>query len=179
MLGAVVGAGSDSMRDRDSAVSNLYREHGSALVRLAVLLVDDRGAAEEVVHDAFVQLMRAWPRLRDPGAALGYLRVSVVNGCRSRLRRRGVRRRHRWPDAGTVESAETAALARSADERLVGALAKLPPRQRECLVLRYFSDLSEAEVAATLGIAAGSVKSHTHRGLQALAWIANNEEAQP
>ena len=175
MLTVMGRAGSGSARGRDAAVSSLYRSHSAALVRLAVLLVDDRDTAEEVVHDAFVRLMRAWPRLRDPEAALGYLRVSVVNGCRSRLRRRGVRRRYPWPTADTAESAEASALARASDERMLAALARLPARQRECLVLRYFADLSEAEIATTLGIAPGSVKSHTHRGLQSLAWIVEEE----
>lgn len=145
----------------------LYREHRVELVRLAALLVGDE--AEEVVHDAFVRTHLAWGRLRDPDRALSYLRSAVLNGARSRLRHRKVVDRTRLGRPGPGESAEATAMAGEEHRRVVAALRSLPTRQRECLALRYYLDLSEAEIAAALRISRGSVKTHVHRGLAALA----------
>jgi RNA polymerase sigma-70 factor (sigma-E family) len=147
----------------------LYEQHRLSLVRLASLLLHDPVDAEEVVQDAFVQAHLAWARLRDPAKALPYLRSAVLNGARSRLRHRKVVERFR-PAAATVGPSPEAALeAGDERQRMIAALRTLPDRQRECLVLRYYLDLSEAEIAATLGISAGSVKTHSHRGVAALA----------
>jgi len=146
---------------------DLYREHRSALVRLAALLVGDE--AEEVVHDAFVRTHVAWDRLQDPDRALSYLRSAVLNGARSRLRHLRVVDRTRLTSPGPGQSAEAMAMAGEDHRRVIAALRSLPTRQRECLALRYYLDLSEAEIAATLGISSGSVKTHVHRGLAALA----------
>jgi RNA polymerase sigma-70 factor (sigma-E family) len=154
---------------RDAALAALFHEHYAALVRLAALLVDDPGAAEEVVQEAFVGLFRRWDRLHDPAAAPGYLRATVVNRSRSRLRHRAVRRRHRAEALPDAPSAEAGALARDEEHAVLVAVARLPRRQRECLVLRYYLDLGQSETAAALGISEGSVKSHTHRALAALA----------
>jgi RNA polymerase sigma-70 factor (sigma-E family) len=156
-------------RSADEAVTALYRVHARGLRRLALLLVDDAESAEDVVQDAFVRLHRRWLVLRDPDKALAYLRTSVVNGSRSRLRRRRTERRFVPPAGDHHPSAEQTAL-RTADLRAVGdALAGLPRRQREVLVLRYYLDLSEAAIADALGISRGSVKSHASRGVAALA----------
>lgn len=152
----------------DEAVTRLYAEHWVGLVRLATLLLRDRGRAEEVVQDAYVALHGRWGRLREPDKALAYLRRTVVNGCRSALRHRTVVDRHRPEPPAVVESAETTALAGEQRGRLAEALAGLPRRQREVLVLRYYVDLSEADIAATLGISRGAVKSHSSRGVAAL-----------
>ncbi|MGH9036749.1 MAG: SigE family RNA polymerase sigma factor [Acidimicrobiia bacterium] len=152
---------------QDLDLRDLYREHRSALVRLAALLVGDE--AEEVVHDAFVRTHLAWDRLRDPERALSYLRSAVLNGARSRLRHLRVVGRTRETRPGPGPSAETVALAGEDHRRVIAALRSLPTRQRECLALRYYLDLSEAQIAATLGISSGSVKTHVHRGLAALA----------
>lgn len=147
---------------------DLYRDHYRPLVRLASLLLDDRAASEEVVQDAFVALFRRWDSVADPTKRLAYLRSAVLNGARSRSRRRLVRRRLALAPPGTRESAEAGAL-RSEDRRAVlKALRELSDRQRDCLVLRYYLDLTEAEIAVTLGISAGSVKTHTHRAMAAL-----------
>ncbi len=149
----------------------LYREHHRDLVRLATLLVDDQGSAEEAVQDAFVSMARRGAHGIDDPAA--YLRTAVLNNARSALRRRRVRRRHlRSIDApATGPGADHAVLA-DEDARLgLAALRGLSERQREVLVLRYWADLSEAEIAAALGISAGSVKTHAHRGTVALARI--------
>lgn len=152
----------------DEAVTQLYAEHWVGLVRLATLLLADQGRAEEVVQDAYVALHRRWSRLREPDKARAYLRRSVVNGCRSALRHRTVVDRHRPAPPADVESAETTVLAGEQQARLTDALAALPRRQREVLVLRYYVDLSEADIAATLGISRGAVKSHSSRGVAAL-----------
>jgi RNA polymerase sigma-70 factor (sigma-E family) len=155
--------------DRSYELSDLYREHYRPLVRLAALLLDDLPAAEEVVQDAFVQLHHSWGRVNDEAKRVSYLRSIVMNGARSRARRRATGRRLEvvGPAASEV-SAEAAALQLEDRRHMLAALRSLPDRQRECLVLRYYLDLSEAEIAAALGISAGSVKTHTHRGIAAL-----------
>ncbi|HLT16065.1 MAG TPA: sigma-70 family RNA polymerase sigma factor, partial [Acidimicrobiales bacterium] len=142
-----------------------------ALVRLASLLLDDVATCEEVVQDAFVHVWRRPPALRDETRLAAYQRSAVLNWARSQRRRRGVRRRH-LRSVGpppTAPAAEATALAGDADDAVLRALRALPDRQREVLALRYYLDLSEAEIAATLGVSAGSVKTHAHRGLRALA----------
>jgi RNA polymerase sigma factor (sigma-70 family) len=153
-------------------VALLYRQHHADLVRLALLLVGDRGCAEDVVQDVFTRLC-ARGRVVTQDSTLAYVRTAVVNGCRSVLRHRALTRRiavtRAAPWRDTQESAEhTAMLAE--DRRLVlAALAALPRRRREVLVLRFYLGLPVAEAAAMLGISQGSVKSATARGLDALA----------
>ena len=154
----------------DEAVTRLFAAHYRSLVRLAAVLLADTGTAEEIVQDAYVRLHQHWRRLREPDRALGYLRTSVVNGARSALRRRAVARRYA---AGlgpppNVPSAESAHLDSAGNAELLAALRRLPARQREALVLRYYADLSEAEIADAMGITRGAVKSHTARGIAAL-----------
>ena len=151
----------------------LYAAEYRSLVRLASLLVDDVETAEEVVQDAFVRA--ALRRLDDADKAVPYLRSCVLNGARSVLRRRRVAAAFRWELAGEARAAETVALDHDRHDRMVGALRRLPARQRECLVLRYYGDLSEADIASSLGISAGSVKTHCHRGLQALAALVEED----
>jgi len=160
-----------SGRDAASALEVLFRTEQRDLLRLATLLLGDRGAAEEVVQDAFVKLHVSWRRLRDPDRAAAWLRSAVLNGARSQLRRRSVRRRHHEVDVRSAASAEAGALAGDEQARMLAALRQLPARQREALVLRYYVDLSEAEIADAMGVSAGSVKTHAHRGLAALATI--------
>ncbi|TMZ64247.1 MULTISPECIES: SigE family RNA polymerase sigma factor [Bacteria] len=154
--------------DADQAVTALYSANYRSLVRLAAMLVRDAGTAEEVVQDAFVAMHGGWRRLRDPDKALSYLRQSVVNRSRSVLRHRAVVEKYApkgLPDAPSAEAGAIGELERSA---VVDALARLPARQREALVLRYYADLSEAEIASAMGISRGAVKSHTARGMTAL-----------
>ena len=152
----------------DPALVDLYRAQRLPLLRLAVLLVDDRTVAEDVVQDAFLGLQRRWHAV-DPAAAAGYLRTSVVNGARSQLRRRGVARRHlRVAEPDDAPPADVAVLLDEEHREVVEAMRRLPSRQREVLVLRYWSGLSEAEIAAVLGVARGTVKSSASRALAAL-----------
>ena len=160
----------------DEAISDLYSAHWDGLVRLAWLLLRDDQGAEEVVQDAFIATHRHWATLRDEASAAAYLRRSVVNGARSALRHRGVeqrwidreRREPTAPGGRSEDSAETRVLEQEATTTMIGALGRLPQRQREVLTMRYYLDLSEAEIADALGISAGSVKAHAHRGLAAL-----------
>ena len=155
--------------DRDEALRDLYQDHYRSLVRLAALLVDDRESAEDVVQDAFVKAYRSWERMRDPAAAPAYLRSIVLNTARSGLRRRLVAARNRPSPAPDAAPADEPALLSEDRREVLEALRSLPRRQRECLTLRYYLDCSEAEIAETLGISKGSVKSHASRGLAALA----------
>ena len=146
-----------------------YREHYRSLVRLASILVDDVGSCEEVVQEAFVQVWQRGPALRDPARLPAYLRSAVLNGARSHLRRRAVAARHLAPVPEPVPAAEASAADERRDAVVLDALRALPARQREVLALRYYLDLSEAEIARTLHISPGSVKTHAHRGLARLA----------
>jgi RNA polymerase sigma-70 factor (sigma-E family) len=158
----------ESPRD---AVTSLYAAHAVGLIRLGVVMLGDRALAEEVVQDAFCGLYQNWDRLADPGKALSYARSAVLNRCRSALRRRA-----RWQGrlvAGpqsweTAESAESSVLASEEHRTVLTALLKLPARQREALVLRFYLELGEAEIAAAMGISPGTVKSTTSRALAAL-----------
>jgi RNA polymerase sigma-70 factor (sigma-E family) len=144
--------------DADRAVTEMYSLHYRALVRLAALLVRDTPTAEEVVQDSFVAMHGGWQRLRNAEKALVYLRQAVVNRSRSRLRRRTLADKNKQKAAPDMPSAEQGAL----------VLLELPERQREAIVLRYYADLPEAEIAAAMGISRGAVKSHTARGMTAL-----------
>ena len=144
----------------------VYAEQWYPMVRLAVLLVDDVAAAEDVAQDAFIALHGRYDSLRDSNAATAYLKTCVVNGSRSVLRRRRVARRH----AVTVTAAiEDRRLQLTEDCRdVMAALRALPRRQREVLVLRYWADLSEADIANALGVSRGTVKSTASRALDTL-----------
>ena len=160
----------------DRAVMELYAEHYRSLVRLAALLVRDTPAAEEVVQDAFVAMHGEWPRLRDADKALAYLRQSVVNRSRSVLRHRAVvspSLQQGPPDRpGAAHDAPVRLERRS-------VVAALPDRQREAIVLRYYADLSEEEIAAAMGISRGAVKSHTMRGMSALRAALKQDTSPP
>ena len=152
----------------DRAVTELYSEHYRALVRLAAMLVRDTQTAEEVVQDAFVAMHGGWQRLRDNDKALAYLRQAVVNRSRSVLRHRTVIDKNMQKAPPDMPSAEHGALVLLERHAVIAALRALPERQREAIVLRYYADLSEAEIAASMGISRGAVKSHTSRGMTAL-----------
>jgi RNA polymerase sigma-70 factor (sigma-E family) len=149
-------------------LEDLYRTHRMRLVRLAILLVDEPATAEDVVQEAFTGLHRNWGKLRDAAAAVGYLRTAVVNGSRSVLRRRKTAREYVPPHAVNARSAESLAMLSTEHQAVVSALSKLPPRQREVLVLRYYGGLSEAEISEAAGISKGTVKSTASRALEAL-----------
>lgn len=157
--------------DAEQAVTAIYSAHYRSLVRLAVLLVRDVATAEEVVQDSFMAMHGAWRRLRDNDKALSYLRQSVVNRSRSVLRHRVVVDRNAPKPAPDMPSAEQGALTLLERSAVVAALRSLPARQREALVLRYYGDLSEAQIASAMGISRGAVKSHTARAITALRTV--------
>jgi RNA polymerase sigma-70 factor (sigma-E family) len=157
--------------DVDRAVSALYKEHYRALVRLAALLVRDVATAEEVVQDSFVAMHGGWGRIRDTDKALSYLRQTVVNRSRTVLRHRAVVDRNAPAAPPDMRSAEHGAITLLERSAVVAALRTLPPRQREALVLRYYGNLSEAQIAGAMGISQGAVKSHTARAMIALRTV--------
>ena len=153
--------------DTDVALERLYDAHYVRLVRLAVLLLGDVGRAEEVVQDSFVAIYRRMDRLGDADVP-AYLRQTVVNRSRSVLRHLSVVAKHP-PDVPVDEPGADHDVLRGARRRaVIDAMARLPRRQREVLALRYYLDLSEREIAETLGISTGAVKSHASRGADAL-----------
>jgi RNA polymerase sigma-70 factor (sigma-E family) len=165
--GSAVGA------DARYGVSLLFRLHHADLVRLAVLLVGDQPTAEDVVQDVFARLCTR-SLLPAGDGSLTYVRAAVLNGCRSTLRRRAVARKvGRWHDpvaAGLTQgSAEHEVILAEDRRQVLKALATLPSRRREVLVLRYWLGLSEREIAEVLGISTGTVKSTAARGIAALA----------
>jgi RNA polymerase sigma-70 factor (sigma-E family) len=154
--------------DADRAVTALYGTHYRPLVRLAAMLVGDVRTAEEVVQDSFVALHSAWRRLADSDRALAYLCRSVLNRSRSVPRHRVVTDNlapKTTLDIPGIDQDQMTLLERSA---LTSALRALPPRQREALVLRYYADLSETQIAAAMGISKGAVKSHTARAVSSV-----------
>jgi RNA polymerase sigma-70 factor (sigma-E family) len=152
----------------DQVVTALYRAQYRSLVRMAAMLTGDSGTAEEVVQDCFVGMHAALWRLRDTDKAVHYLRRSVVNRCRSVLRRRIVADRYLPERERDAPSAEQGALARLEHAAVLTALSSLPVRQREAIVLRFYLDLSEEQVASAMNISRGAVKAHTARGKAAL-----------
>lgn len=146
---------------------SLYTNHYLKLVRTAALLTDDRGVAEEVVQEAFSQIIARWQSI-DPDKALAYLYRAVSNGSKSTLRRRRTARAY-IPDAqGPTGGADEPALRAAGFEVLLGAVSRLPPRQRQVLVLRYYGELTVAETAEALSIKASAVAVATHHALKAL-----------
>lgn len=155
--------------DRHELVETLFRQEGAALVRLARLFTDDRAAAEDLVQEAFVRLYRSAARIRDQGKAASYLRSIVLNLARDHNRRGLMSLRHQetlTPEAS--EAPEERALVDAEQARVVEALRSLSSRQRDCIVLRFYLDLSGPEIAETLGISPDSVKTHCRRGLSSL-----------
>ncbi|MGN9762672.1 sigma-70 family RNA polymerase sigma factor [Streptomyces sp. SD31] len=153
--------------EREAGLARLFELHYSSMLRLAVLLGADD--PENVVAEAYYQIYRKWRRLRDTEAAEAYLRSTVCNLTRMRIRHLQVARRHvEKPADELVASAESTALLRDDQRVLIDALQQLPARQREALVLRHWLGLKESEIAAAMGISCGSVKTHTARGLAAL-----------
>jgi RNA polymerase sigma-70 factor (sigma-E family) len=148
------------------AVTWLYKAHVLSLTRLAHVMLGDRAAAEDVVHDAFCGLYLHWHHLRDTGKALSYVRSSVLNGCRSVMRRRIPADADSEPPPAA--SAESAVMASEERQEVMRAIRQLPLRQREVLVLRYYLDLPDADIAAVMGIGASSVRSAARRAGQSL-----------
>ncbi|MBC3843683.1 SigE family RNA polymerase sigma factor [Streptacidiphilus sp. 4-A2] len=163
---AVAAPGGD---EPPPTLTELYQARRLELVRLAIFLVDDRHTAEDVVQDAFAAVCRSYGTsldgLRDPGA---YLRTAVVNASRSVLRRRRTVRACALPHPGHGPSADEGVLLAEEHRQVLDALGQLTRRQREVLVLRYWSELTEAQIAQTLGLSRGTVKSTASRALDVL-----------
>jgi RNA polymerase sigma-70 factor (sigma-E family) len=158
----------------EEAVTALYQAHALGLIRLAHIMLGNRHSAEDVVQDAFCGLYRRWSYLTDAGNALSYLRSSVLNGCRSALRRRVARPVEPAEQAKEqpVEiSAESAMICDEDRRQVMEAVRGLPARQREALVLRFYLDLSAEEAARVMGVGASTVRSATHRALASLGRI--------
>ena len=151
-----------------AAVAALYQHHAVGLIRLAYLMLGDRAGAEDAVQDAFCGLYRHWDRLADRDRALAYVRNSVLNGCRSALRRRTTGRRLLTAYQPPTASAEAAVLGLEERQEVMRAVRRLPSRQREALVLRFYLDLPEREIARLMGLRPSSVRSATARALKAL-----------
>jgi len=151
----------------EAAVAGLFAARYPELVRLAGLLGADD--PEDIAQEAFARLLRGYGTLRDADAALAYVRATVCNLTRNRHRHlRMARLRAPAERLADAESSEQAVLLREEQRAVIAALGALPARRREAIVLRYWLGLSEAEIAAAMGISAGTVKSQVSRGLAAL-----------
>jgi len=175
LLTEAVHAPASRAWDASDVVTEIYTAHYNQLVRLAVMLVHDLQTGEEVVQDAFEAMHLAWRRLRDTEKALSYLRQAIVNRSRSVLRHRKVVEMHAPKPAPDEQSAEHAAMTLIERSAVTSALRALPVRQREAVVLRYYGDFSEADIAKAMGISRGAVKSHTARAMAALKTILEQE----
>ncbi|GAA2018612.1 SigE family RNA polymerase sigma factor [Catenulispora yoronensis] len=149
-------------------VAELYEQHRLPLTRLAVLMLGDTASAEDAVQEVFVKLWSRCELLENVASPPSYLRTAVVNRARSVQRRRKTEREHLPEFVPSVEPAEATALLPLEHREVLEAVRALPIRQRDVLILRYWADLSEAEIARTLGITRGTVKSATSRGMQTL-----------
>jgi RNA polymerase sigma-70 factor (sigma-E family) len=176
LLGELSGAGRSRSRatsadsratSAEGCVTALYQAHALALTRLAHVMLGDKASAEDVVQEAFCGLYRNWARLTDQAAALPYLRASVLNGCRSAIRRRKVRASKAMYEPAAA-SAESVALAGEEHRSVLVALRKLPARQREVLILRFFTHAPDEEIAQIMGVSPSTVRSTSHRALAAL-----------
>jgi DNA-directed RNA polymerase specialized sigma24 family protein len=156
--------------DADQAVTVLYDTHYRALTQLAALLVSDVALAEEIVQDAFVAIHRAWQHLGDTGRALPYLLRAVVRQSRSgRVARCGP------PECSAAAPAAKVQAFAQLEPGTVTALRALPARQREALVLRYYADLPEAQIAAAMGVRARAARLYMARGMSSLTAILDRD----
>jgi RNA polymerase sigma-70 factor (sigma-E family) len=167
---SIAVAGPEISTAAEGAVTALYEAHALGMIRLAHIMLGDRQSAEDVVQEAFCGLYRRWAHLSDQGSAVHYVRSAVLNHCRSVLRRRTTSQapREMTGRPGAERSAESAVLTREERDEIMRAVRRLPPRQREALVLRFYLDLSAEETATTMGISPSSVRSATHRALASL-----------
>jgi RNA polymerase sigma-70 factor (sigma-E family) len=156
-------------RDPAEEITALYEAHALGFVKLAVLMTGDQTAAEDIVQDAFLGLYRRWHSVREPDKVLSYIRSCVLNGCRTFHRVRYRRERIVFDPRPDADSAENLAVLGETNRAVLAAIRRLPPRQREAVVLRYYLDMTEDQTAQAMGVSRGAVKSATFRGLAALA----------
>jgi len=168
--GAGAGARPAAGNPAADAVGALYQESGASLIRLAYVILSDRQAAEDVVQDAFFSLYRRWDQLADRDRIRQYLRTSVLNACRSVLRHRKARSQHVLYEL-PAPSVEAAVLGSEERDDVIRAVDQLPARMREALVLRYYLDLPDEEIARLMRVRNGTVRSTMHRALATLSRI--------
>ena len=154
--------------DRDMVLGELYAHRYRSLLGLAALLLRDPESCEDVVQEAFVRVYAAWPRIKDAERADAYVRQTIVNLARSRLRRLAVASRHAPKPDPHGASAEEGAYKRFERDAVVQALRTLPRRQREAIALRYYGDMTQEQVATAMKVSVGAVKGYISRGLDAL-----------
>lgn len=152
------------LRDRDEEFRSFYFAQAGRLKGIALLMTGDPGRAEEIAQEALLKAYRAWPRIRreDPGP---YVRTALVNLCRNEYRRRLLEKKHLGRESGAV-NAHDGRIAEAM--RLADALRSLPPIRKAVIVLRYYEDLPEAEIARILDRPLNTVKSDIRRALQTL-----------
>ena len=168
------GGSADPHAEAEAAITALFDAHYTRMLRVAVVLLNDVAAAEDVVQDAYLALYTGWQRVRDKQEAVGYLHRSVVNGARSRLRRRAVAQRFHPLAEPDARSAEDAALSGLVSGPVLAAMSALPRREREAVLFRHYLDLSERQTAQALGLRTGSVKGYASRGLATLRAVLNS-----
>jgi RNA polymerase sigma-70 factor (sigma-E family) len=166
--GAVLSVLPSGPSNREAAVRVLYEERHAELVRFATFIMGDVHAAEDVTQEAFMRVYDAWDRLEDHDRAVAYLRATIVNLSRGRHRRRLVAERKQQPHLVAVQSAEDDAMGRVGRSAVLAAVSALPSRQRACVVMRHWLRMTEGEIAATLDVSIGSVRTHNKRGLETL-----------
>ena len=152
-----VAAGSAAVELPELGFIAIYQDRYTSMVRLAVLMLGDQQAAEEVAQDAFAIAYQRWSKIENP---ISYIRQIVINRCRDVLRRRKL--------ANALRAGRPELVVIEPREHLDDALAALPARQRAVIVLRFYEGLSIDEIAATLATRPGTVKSLLHRGLARL-----------
>jgi len=166
------GPPGDTWASAEAAVTELYEASALSLIRMAYVMLGDLPSAEDVVQKAFCGLYRRWDRLASTDGALYYVRTSVLNGCRSTLRRQAVRRgflqQRTLADPPPAASAESVVLGGAEREEVIQALGRLPHRQREVLILRFYAELPDEQIGRVMGIRPGTVRSTAFRALDAL-----------
>lgn len=147
---------------------DLYRAYAPDLVEMLWVFVGDKATAEDLVQEAFIRVHKSWHRLEHGDRARAYLRATAFNLARSGFRRRLVALRHITPGPAPTSSPEVDVVLREDQREVATALRRLPARQRQCVVLRYWTELGDQQIANELGISVNSVKTHLRRGLAAI-----------
>lgn len=156
--------------ERVALIERLYNQEATSLVRLARLFTDDRTGAEDIVQEAFIRLFHTADRIQNPAKSAAYLRSIVLNLVRDTNRRGLLSLRHQdsMMKERKPEDPHDQAVRNESQTEIIDALGQLSGRQRECLILRFYYELTEREIAETLSISPNSVKTHCRRGLAAL-----------
>ncbi len=154
--------------DRDAGLRELYERRHADMVRFATFLTGDVSSAEDIAQEAFAKLFDAWNRIDDHDCIDAYLKATVVNLVRGGQRKRAVAERRVAGRLTVVPSAEDDAVGQIGRERVLAAVSGLPLRQRACVVMRHWMRMTESEIATTLELSVGSVRTHIRRGTESL-----------